>query len=131
MKIFIGQRVTGENITNLKNESMKLVEVLKSNGHKPYCTFLESNGFDNKSNKEKMDIAFKKIKDSDLFFAIVRNENRSEGLLMEIGYSIAKKKIIYLAINEDVQNTYLREIAKKVIEYKNFEDLLNKIKELY
>ncbi len=130
MKIFIGQRVTGENQDYLKNESLKLVEVLKSHGHKPYCTFLEDNGFEYKSNKEKMNIAFKKIKDSDLFLAIVRNENKSEGLLMEIGYSIANKKIIYLAISKDVKNTYLREIAKKVIEYNNFEDLLNQIKEI-
>lgn len=130
MKIFIGQVVIGENLEKLKQESLEIVNLLNEKGHDAYCTFCEDESFQEKSPGEMLKFAFDKIDEVDCFLAIVRTKRKSEGLLMEIGYAIAKKKKIILMLNKSVKNTYLDEIADKIIEFNDKDDLLNKLKEV-
>jgi len=131
MKFFIAQRVTGEDMIKLKEESIKIVRSLKKAGHEAYCTMLEDvEEFNKKSKREIMKHAFNEINNSDAIFVVVRREDKSEGLLMEVGYTFGKKKKIILAINSDVKNTYIRDIADEVIEFKNTDDLINKISKI-
>ena len=51
-------------------------------------------------------------------------------MLIEIGYSLAKNKRIILMINKNVKNTYLPEMFDETIQFKDSEDLIDKIKEL-
>ena len=74
--------------------------------------------------------AFKSIDKCDAYLAIIKNENKSEGLLIEIGYCLANKKKIILLINKSVKNTYLRNIANKVIEFNDRNDMISKLKAL-
>lgn len=129
MKIFIGQRVTNEFFGKLKSESMQIIDVLKKSSHKAYCTLCEEESFQDTAGGW-LKHAFKEIDKADIFLSIVRSEDKSEGLLMEIGYCLAKNKKIILAINKKVEDTYLREIADEVIEFDNFEDLKNKLRKL-
>jgi nucleoside 2-deoxyribosyltransferase len=129
-KIFLGQAVTGEDRDFLRVESDSVCSVLKEKGHDTYCTVLEEAGFEDNSNKDKIRHAFEKLDSYDSILAIVRSDKRSEGLLMEIGYCIAKGKQIIVAMKNGVKNTYLHEIADKVIEFEDIDDLLNKLKEL-
>ncbi|MFQ5531843.1 MAG: hypothetical protein ACE5ES_04470, partial [Candidatus Nanoarchaeia archaeon] len=89
MKIFMGQKVTGEDIDRLKEENNTIVEELKKLGHEPYCTFLEAE-FEKNADGNKLNHAFDVICNCDTFLAIVRNDGKSEGLLIEIGYALAK-----------------------------------------
>ncbi|MEK6897712.1 MAG: hypothetical protein AABW93_04260 [Nanoarchaeota archaeon] len=129
-RIFIGQAVTGQDISALKKELGQIYLALKSRGYKPYSTLEEVE--DNKFKKADnwLSHAFKIIDNHDIFLAIIRTEHRSEGLLIEIGYALSKKKKFILAINENVKNTYLRHLSDKVIEWKDFQDLLNKLSKL-
>ena len=115
MKIFVGQPVTGEDLSKLREESHKICSTLSKTGAYAYCTLIEPEDFESKSNKDKMKHAFNNLDNFDTFLAIIRNERKSEGMLMEIGYCVAKRKKIILAIKKDVKNTYLPEIADKVI----------------
>ena len=126
-KIFIGQAVTGHDINSLQKEMEKIYSVLKQKGYSVYSTLEEEGKNIFKKAGDWVIHAFKQIDNHDIFLVIVRTEHRSEGLLMEIGYAISKEKKIVLAINESVKNTYLRDFTKNIIEWKDFEDLLNKL----
>ncbi|MBS3086868.1 TIR domain-containing protein [Candidatus Pacearchaeota archaeon] len=129
-KIFIGQAVTGHDINSLQKEMEKIYSVLKQKGYSVYSTLEEEGKNIFKKAGDWVIHAFKQIDNHDIFLVIVRTEHRSEGLLMEIGYAISKEKKIVLAINESVKNTYLRDFTKNIIEWKDFEDLLNKLSKL-
>lgn len=77
-----------------------------------------------------MEHAFKEIENSDALLIIIRNENKSEGMLMEVGYALSKKKRILLLIEENVKDTYLRELADDVVEFNDVDGLCDKLKKL-
>ena len=127
-KLFIGQAVTGQDIKILQFEMEKITGILSTKDLKIYST-LELEGKNNfKTAGDWVKHAFDVIDNSDIFLAIVRTEHRSEGLLMEIGWCLSKKKKFILAIKEDVKNTYLKDMADEIIEFKDFNDLLIKLK---
>jgi len=128
VRFFIGHAVAGCNIADLKSEFKKVYEVLENRGNSSYDTLKEGAEFEKKSKLKIMEHAFKNINGCDAFLAIVRSEIKSEGMLMEIGYCLAQKKRIVLVIQEDIKNTYLRELADVVIEYRNSEDMIEKLR---
>jgi hypothetical protein len=129
-KIFIGQAVTGQDMKVLNSEMEKIYDVFSQKGLKPYST-LEEEGKNNFKNAgDWVRHAFKVIDSQDIYIAIIRNENKSEGLLMEVGCVLSQKKRFVLAIKDDVKKTYLRDMTDEVIEWKTFEDLLIKLKKL-
>jgi len=131
MKLFIGQAVSGEDLTKLYKEMDSIYLALDKAGHLHYCTLKENEEeFFKKTKMQMMQHAFEEIDKADALLAIVRSEKRSEGLLMEIGYLMAKKKKLILAIKKDVKNTYLRDLADKVIEFENIDDLSESLEKL-
>jgi nucleoside 2-deoxyribosyltransferase len=130
MKIFIIQRVSGEDKDKLRKESQEICSILTEKNHSISCTMLENESFENRTKSQIFDHAFKEIDNCDVILAIVRSEEKSEGLLMEIGYSIAKKKKIILAVKNAVKDTHLRDLIEETIEFDNTDDLLNKLNKL-
>ncbi len=128
-KIFIGQRVAEEYGKELIRESREIVDILNKLGHEAYCTLCEDESLD-MTPRDWLEHAFKFIDKSDIFLAIIRSENKSEGLLMEIGYVIAKKKKLIVAIKEGIKDTYVPSIAEKVIIFRDIDDLKKKLKEI-
>ncbi len=129
MKIFIGQAVSGEDMNKLYEEMEKIYTSLED--HEYYCTLQEDEKeFQKKNKKEMLNHAFEEIDKADAFLAIVRSERRSEGMLIEIGYVLSKKKKLILAIKKGVKNTYLRDMAEKVIEFENTDDLIKQLGDL-
>lgn len=130
MKFFIGQAVTGEDLDKLRAELEGVYKVLEDKGHSSYDVLREDRSEFEKYNKgERMGHAFKEIDKCDVFLAIVRSGRRSEGMLMEIGYCLAKEKRIVLAIKKDVEDTYLREMTNEVIEFEDSGDFVLKLRE--
>ena len=117
MKIFIGQTVGGEDREKLKKEYELVEEVLRNKGHEPVCIIDYPPKIALKDRRERLKYAFTKIDECESYLAIIRREEKSEGLLMELGHILGSDKKIILAINSKVDNTYLREIADKVIEF--------------
>ena len=130
MKIFIGQRVTGEDLEKLKKFSIKISKILEGNGHSVYCDVINK-GVESKSPREQMDKAFREIDNSDAFLGIIKSNKKSEGMILEVGYVIAKGKRLILAVKSKIKNsTYLNEMTSEVITFDTNGDLLNKLKEL-
>ncbi len=127
MKIFIGQAVMGEDLNELRKEMEQIYTALGE--HEYYCTLQEDEEeFQKKTKKEILEHAFKEIDKADAFLAIVRSERKSEGMLIEIGYVLSKGKRLIIAVQKDVKNTYLRDLADEVIDFKNTGDLIEQLK---
>jgi len=67
----------------------------------------------------------------DAVLAYLKSSEKSEGMLIEMGYAIAKNKEIYLLTGNGVKTTYLHEIAKKHVMFSNQVEIAQKTKELF
>jgi len=131
MKIFIGQAVSGENIEILKKECFKIQSILEEAGNETYCTINPKTNAGKMSARDWMIHAFEKIDEHNTFLAIIRNDKKSEGMLMEVGYVLAKKKRLIVAVKKDVRDkTYVDDLADEVIEFENFAELCKKLESL-
>ncbi|MDD5192597.1 MAG: nucleoside 2-deoxyribosyltransferase [Candidatus Nanoarchaeia archaeon] len=127
MKIQIAYKFTGEDRKQLEKDMKKVCSALKSKGHDVYCTLFDKNL--PKTKKELFQNAFNRINNSEIILVLIKSEDKSEGLLMEVGYSIANKKRIILAIKNAVKNTHLRDLVEEIIEFEDIDDLINKLNE--
>ena len=127
MRIFVGQRVTGEYPEKPKEFSNKLVFILENNGHSVYCN-LFGKGVEGKNQKEQMEKAFSEIDNSEVFLAVIKSDKKSEGMIMEVGYVLAKKKRLIAAVQSEFKSsTYVPEMANELIVFENDEDLFEKL----
>lgn len=132
MKFFISYRFTGEDHQKLKPLLESMQGALAVAGHKNYCSFewqshFEKNGF---SNAQILQHSLKELDSSDALLAFINSPEKSEGMLLEIGYALARKKKIYLLIRDRVKTTFVREMADKVIEFQNTEEIAGLLESL-
>lgn len=129
MKIFVSYRFTGENPDILKEEMTSIRETLEKNGNQVSCSFWTEKVFreEKYSNKQILEHALKELEGADIMFVYIKSDQKSEGMLLEIGYALHLKKKIILAIKKDTKTTFVREMSDKVIEFTKFNDLLDKL----
>lgn len=132
MKVFISYRFTGEDPNELKEILQKVCSSLARAGHNHFCSFWKGDFFSkNKfTNKQILKHALAELEKSDIYLAFIKSEEKSEGILIEAGYALAKGKKFILAIKKGIKTTFMREIADKVIEFENLEDLYDKLNKL-
>ena len=130
-KIFISYRFSGEDPSFLKTTIPKLHEALSESGHDYYSTFFDIEEFerDNWSGREIMGKAFKEIDSSDIILFFVQSPAVSQGMLMELGYSMAKNKKCVLIVRKHINSIFKRHLDD-VIEYETIDELKEKIKKL-
>jgi len=132
MKLFISYRFTGEDPKELDNILRKMRGVLMEAGHQVFCSFWSKEFFEhnNFTNKQILEYALEELKKSDAVLVFVKSPEKSEGMLIEVGYALASQKKIVLTIKNDVKTTFLHQIADEVIEFENLEDLYKKLGEV-
>jgi len=132
MKAFISYRFTGEKIEDIKALIDPVQTSLKDKGIDAYCNFSDDDLEERSKNFQPQDYvfdAFKIIDGTDLLFVILNSESKSEGMILEIGYCIAKKIPVVVAVRDDIKNTYLPGMANSVIKWGEVSDLVEKISE--
>ena len=129
MRIFLSYRFTGEDPEELKEIIHNICKALEKSGNEIFCSFWKDDFFnENKfSHKQILDYAYNELDKSDCLLAFVKSEEKSEGMLLEIGYALAKKKKFILTIKKDVKTVFLREMANQIIEFDDLEDLYEKL----
>lgn len=132
MKIFLSYRFTGEDTKKLKSILKNICSSLEEAGHTYYCSFWHEDYFqENKfSNKQILDHALNELDDSDIYLAFINSHEKSEGILIEAGYALAKKKKFYSAIKKGVKTTFIKELVDKNIEFDSLDELYEKLKQL-
>lgn len=131
-KVFISYRFSGEDPEFLKTTIPKLHEALDECGHEHYSTFFDAEEFERDfwTGREIMDKAFLEIDSSDIVLFFVQSPASSQGMLMELGYSIAKKKKMILVIRDIIKTSIFRRHVDQVIAYKDLNELKEKLKEI-
>ena len=133
MKIALSYKFTGEDYNKLKEFLDKICSILIKKGHEPFGTYTKKEEFDRNKTPLKgiMLTALDFIDKSDCHLVIINSQEKSEGMLLEIGYSYAKKKRIIIAIKKGIKTTWIREIIPEVIEFENDKDLLKKLESYF
>lgn len=125
MEIFISFRFTGEDFGTLQQTMSEISQALIQAGHEPYCSINDEDFFlkNNFTTRQILNHALTKLEQSDVVLAFVNSDNRSEGMLIELGYALAKRKKIILAAKKGASIHTSRSIADRVIEFENLEHL--------
>lgn len=126
MKAFVSYRHSGEDKYVLKLRMAAIKQGLERSGLEYYCTYFDEDGFQAKDMgaSEIMHHAFDIIKDDcDFLLVVLANNEKSEGMLMEIGYCIAKGIPVVVVISTEVVNSYVHELANMVCWWGNLYDL--------
>ena len=132
MKIFLSYRFTGEDPEVLRETIQNICNSLEKAGHSYYCSFWKGDFFNENrfTHKQILEHALEELQKSDVYLAFIKSEDKSEGMLIEAGYALAKKKKFYLAIKKGVHTVFLKEIADKVIEFESLNELYEKLGKL-
>jgi len=132
MKIFLAFRFTGESVEELDKILSKIKTALEQAGHTVVCSFWEEEYFQKNhfTNKQLLEYMLNELDNCDSVLALIKSEEKSEGMLLEIGYALAKRKQFVLMIKKGIKSIFLQEVANRVVEYEEMEDLVKQLQML-
>jgi len=132
MKVFIAYRYTGEDPTVLRKTMEDICNTITAAGHSNSCSINNEALFREKqfTVKQIMEHALRELDQCDALLAFVNSSDKSEGLLIEVGYALAQGKPVILAKRKDAHAHSLAGVATQVIEFENLEDLLKQLNDL-
>lgn len=131
--IFISFGLNGETESNLKNMIAPIKQKFSEKDIEAYC-----NLFDEELLKRSIDFkpedwmheAFKELDKAELQFVLLSSEAKDEGMILEIGYAIAKNIPVVVAIKDSIKDTYIPNMAGFVIKWSDIDNLLEQIKKI-
>lgn len=132
MKVFVAYKYTGEDFGQLQRIIPDICKAIDSSGNGSFCSFFNDDFY--KENKytagQILKYVFTEIEKADCILAFILSPEKSEGMLLEIGYALALGKKFILAIKKDLKTTFLHEMADQIIEFETIEELNEKLKKL-
>jgi len=128
MKAFIAYRFSGEDPKIIEPALTAVRDGLNFQKIDSYCTFFNDLPDRDKNGTAKaiMLHAFKEIEQSDFLFVLQTSEAKSEGMLMEVGYCLAKQIPIVVANCRGVRSSYIHLLANKHFDWEDVLDLTDK-----
>lgn len=133
MQIYIAYKFSGQDKKKLKETLTDISNILGNKNYKSFIFFrdVENWGEIPMTSSQVITQAFQQLKKADILFALVADSEKSEGLLLEVGFAKALGKKIVLAIKDDVRAVFLKDVADLIISFNNLEDLQVKLKEKF
>ncbi len=131
-KIFISYKFTDEVLSELQENMAKISKSFRDKGHSIFCS-IESEEMYQKNKytvAQMMSHALSELSNSDAMFVYNSSDQRSEGMLIEMGYALAKNKPIILAAKKGININSSKGIATTLVEFDSLEDLLIQIKDI-
>lgn len=131
-KIYLSYKFAGEDKEKLVQTLGRIIKTLRSAGHTVQCSIEDEQWFlENKTtNKDILQHAFEQLDKSDMVLAFIKSNEKSEGMLLEIGYMMAKNKPLVLALKQGVKTGFLAESANQLIKFDSIDDLCDKLIEV-
>ena len=131
MRAFIAYRHTGGDEHAIRGQLTAVRDAFAKRQVDAFCTFFDVRGGDMSESSLKqhnfMEEAFRMIDRSDFLFVLQSDTGRSEGMLMEVGYVIAKEIPLIVATKTNVSDTYLPDMATHSLKWGNLEELASAI----
>jgi len=129
MNIQFAYRFTGADERALIARLRAIQSTLEEIGHNVYIPLLNP---DRPKNKRTLFLdTLRRIESADVLVALVTSEEKSEGMLMEIGHALGLGKKVVVVIKESVRKTHLRELAHDVIRYSSDEEIVGRIMDYF
>lgn len=130
MKTFVAYRSTGEDPAALAALLMTVKQAFAFRNIDAYCSHFFKQEFEQKdySKREALLHAYSVIESSGFLFVLLASSEKSEGMLLEIGYAMAKDKPIVLAVREGVEGTMLPHLLVHSFVWSDELDLARKIR---
>jgi nucleoside 2-deoxyribosyltransferase len=125
MKAFIAYRFTGVPIEELRPLLRQVVDAFRRRNIDTYCSLFDEQTFqaEHYTQQDIFAHTFAILDGCDMLFVIQTTNEKSEGLLMEVGYCIAKRIPIVVAQHEHVTETYIHELAQVALRYTSVGEL--------
>ena len=123
MKAFIAYRSSGEDPKAVEPVLISIRDAFKDRGIETYSTFFDEAKIKSLDTRQIVEHAFGVIDSADFLFVVQISDNRSEGMLIEVGYCLAKKIPIVVATKDIVTKTYLPKLASQSFKWSTIEDL--------
>lgn len=130
MKVFIAYRSSGEDPKTVEPVLIAIKEAFKGRGTEVYCTFFDDYIKTSLGTRQIMEHAFGIIDSADFLFVVQTSDNKSEGMLIEVGYCLAKKIPIIVATKDAVTKTHVPAMASQSFKWSSVEDLGKAITDL-
>ena len=130
-KIYVAYKFTGSDPIELRKKLEELSKIIEeTTKYKTYIFFRDAQkwGKIKMPIKEVVEKAYKSVEKCDAI--LVEASEKARGVYFEVGYAKALKKKIIVIHQEGTEADFLEACADKVIVYKNFEDLKEKLKEI-
>lgn len=129
MRYYIAYKFQGSDKDKLKENLNFISSSIEKVDHTPFIFLrdIQKWGSVKRTTDEIISSAFLEIKKSDVFFAFIENDEKSEGMLIEAGYAKASNKKIILAIKKGINLRFLKSIADTIIEFEDISELENRI----
>lgn len=126
MKTFIAYRSTGEAPEQLELLLTAVRDALNAKAVEAYCTFFDEQMIKGKNLNKRQIIehAFAEIDKVDFLFVLLASNQKSEGMLMEIGYCLAKDIPIIAAVKIGIANSHVPDVAERRLEWSDVNDLV-------
>ncbi len=130
MKIFVSFRYTGADQQSLAALMPIVRDSLVSQHIETYCPFFFEEAYrkQNFTTRQVFDEVFRELSTCDCVVVILNSNEKSEGMLIEIGYAIAKGIPIVLAKHTDVKQTYLPQLIPTMITWSSLDDLADALR---
>jgi len=124
-KAFVAYRHTGEDPEVLNKQMNAVRKGLKKAGIEFHCTYFEEDEFQDRKMgaREIMEHAFSVLDKCSCLLVILSSEEKSEGMLMEIGYCFARQIPIVVAQSSEVSKSYVPQMAQTVISWQTYAEL--------
>ena len=132
-KFFISYRFSDIPVKELQKLIDPVYNLFKDAGCHTFCNFYKDSYYvdNNYTAKQIMEDCFGELEGSDFVVCLVDTEKYSCGMLLEIGYALAKKKSIVVCCREGCEIDTLIAMANKTITYKDYDELVEKLKGVF
>lgn len=132
MKIQLAYKFSGEDEKKLVKTLTRIEKRLKEFGHKVYFACKDEDLFikENFTPRQILIHALKKLENADCLLVFVKSSEKAEGILIEVGYALAREKRIVLAIKKGVRRYFTESIANQIIEFGDEEDLIKSLENI-
>ena len=133
MSVFISYRFSDIPIEELRKLIDPVYNIFKSNNVDVFCNFYKDAYYmENKyTAKQIMDDCFKEIDNRDIILCLVDTDKYSCGMLLEIGYALAKNKRIVVCFRKGCEIDTLKSMANEVRIYEDYDELIESIDQVF
>jgi nucleoside 2-deoxyribosyltransferase len=122
MRVLLSYPFTGEDVAAVEAMLQSACAGLRSAGIEPVNLAAEQ-----QEPRAAMNEAFRLMGMVDMLLVLQLSERRSEGMLMEVGYALARGLPVVAVTQDDVQRTYLPSMATVALRWQSLVDLRAKL----